>query len=167
VRRQRANARRDRGKLQEDFMHSAIEHGTTVQIEYTLRDDAGTVLDSNTGGEPLTYVQGQHQIIPGLEDHLLGLRAGDETHVTVAPEQAYGVVDPKALTVVPREALPAEALVEGTELRAKRRDGGTQYVTVKEVRDSGVVIDLNHPLAGKTLHVDVRIVDVTPPATGE
>ncbi len=145
-------------------MNPVIAQGTTVQIEYTLRDDGGTVLDSNTGAEPFRYVHGEHEIIPGLEEALAGLGPGDTMHVTVAPEHGYGVVDPTALTEVPREALPPEALVEGTELRAKRRDGGQQFVTVKEVRESSVVIDLNHPFAGKTLHFDVRIVDVAPPA---
>lgn len=143
-------------------MSPTIGDGTTVQIEYTLRDDAGTVIDTNAGGQPLTYVHGQQQIISGLEHALAGLRPGDERQVVVAPEHGYGVVDPNALTEVPRQALPAEALVEGTELRAKRRDGGTQYVTVKEVRESSVVIDLNHPFAGKTLYFDVKIVDVAP-----
>jgi FKBP-type peptidyl-prolyl cis-trans isomerase SlyD len=146
-------------------MSSAIEHGTTVQIEYTLRDDAGTLLDSNAGAPPLTYVHGERQIIPGLEDALAGLHAGDRTQVTVPPEDAYGTVDPKAVTEVRREVLPPEALVAGTELQARRRDGGTQLVTVKEVRESSVLLDLNHPLAGKTLYFDVRIVDVAPPST--
>jgi FKBP-type peptidyl-prolyl cis-trans isomerase SlyD len=141
-------------------MSTTIQDGATVTIEYTLRDDAGTVLDTNAGGQPLTYVHGQQQIIPGIEHALKGLSAGDERRVIVEPEHAYGTVDPGALTEVPRESIPPEGLVEGTELLARRRDGGTQYVRVKEVRESSVLIDLNHPLAGKTLHVDVRVVEV-------
>lgn len=143
-----------------------IEHGATVHIEYTLRDETGTVLDSNAGQAPLTYVHGFHQIIPGLERALTGLRAGDETHVTVAPEDAYGPADPAAVTEVPRGLLPPDAAVPGTELVAQAPGGSARIVRVKEVREETVVLDLNHPLAGRTLHFDVRVVDVTPPARG-
>lgn len=141
-----------------------IEPGATVRIEYTLRDDAGTVLDSNAGQAPLAYVHGFHQIIPGLERALAGLRAGDETRVTVPPEEGYGPVDPGAVTEVPRALLPPDAAVPGTELVAQAPGGTTRLVRVKEVHDETVVLDLNHPLAGKTLHFDVRIVEVAPPA---
>lgn len=145
-------------------MSVAIESGTTVQITYTLTDDAGEVLDSNEGQAPLRYVHGRQEIVPGLERALDGLRAGDERRVTVPAADAYGPVDPGAVAEVPRQTVPADALVPGTELVARRQDGATRAVRVKEVRESTVVLDLNHPLAGKTLHFDVRIVDVAPAA---
>lgn len=145
-------------------MSVVIESGTTVEITYTLKDEAGDVLDSNEGQAPLRYVHGRREIVPGLERALDGLRAGDERQVTVAAADAYGPVDPAAVAEVPRQTVPAEALVPGTPLVARRQDGATRPVRVKEVRESTVVLDLNHPLAGKTLHFDVRIVDVAPAA---
>jgi FKBP-type peptidyl-prolyl cis-trans isomerase SlyD len=83
--------------------------------------------------------------------------------VSVAPEDAFGPVDPQATAEIPKESLPAEALVVGTPLVAKEPDGGERAVRVKEVRERTVVLDLNHPLAGQTLHFDLRVLDVTPP----
>jgi FKBP-type peptidyl-prolyl cis-trans isomerase SlyD len=142
----------------------AIAAGAKVSLEYTLSDDAGTVLDSNKGRLPLTYVQGEHQIVPGLERALDGMHAGEEKKVVVAPVDGYGAVDPAAVTEVPKDLVPADARVVGTELVARSPQGATRLVRVKEVKDETVVIDLNHPLAGKTLHFDVKVVGVEPPA---
>jgi FKBP-type peptidyl-prolyl cis-trans isomerase SlyD len=142
----------------------AIEDGTVVQIEYTLKNDAGAVIDSNLGKEPLTYVHGKHQIIPGLEQALNGMRAGDVRSVHVMPKDAYGAPDPAAMVEVPRQVLPPEALVPGVWLTAQKQGGGTSLVKVKEVREQTVILDLNHPLAGQTLHFDVKILGVAPVA---
>ena len=143
----------------------SIEDGATVQIEYTLKDDAGAVLDSNSGQEPLTYVHGQHQIVPGLEQALGGMREGDRRSVTIPPSAGYGPTNPSALVEVPRQSIPPDALVAGTWLSAQRQDGASAtLVRVKEVREETVILDLNHPLAGQTLHFDVKILGVVPPA---
>lgn len=142
-----------------------IENGSSVQIEYTLKDDAGTVLDSNKGRNPLAYTQGEHRIIPGLEKALNGMKAGDEKQVTVKPEDGYGEADPQAVTEVPKESIPSTALVVGTKLVARNQTGEARMVVVKEVREQTVVLDLNHPLAGKTLHFDVKILGVEAPKT--
>jgi FKBP-type peptidyl-prolyl cis-trans isomerase SlyD len=144
-------------------MNATIADGCTVRIEYTLRDDAGALIDSSEGREPLTYIHGRDEIIPGLEQGLAGLRAGDQRQVTVAPEDAYGLVDPTARLEVPRRAVPPEALVPGKQLMARTPSGDSQIVVVKEVGEENVVLDLNHPLAGRTLHFDVRVVDVSAP----
>ena len=141
----------------------AIENGAKVQLEYTLKDDGGKVLDSNKGRDPLTYTQGQKQIIPGLEQALSGMRAGDEKKVTVKPADAYGEVNPNAVTEVPKEMLPPDALKVGTELVAQSQGGDRRIVRIKEVREQTVVIDLNHPLAGKTLFFDVKVLGVESP----
>jgi FKBP-type peptidyl-prolyl cis-trans isomerase SlyD len=141
----------------------AIEEGSAVSVEYTLKDDSGAVLDSNKGRDPLTFTQGKHQIIPGLEKALSGMRVGEEKKVTVAPAEGYGEVDPRAITEVPKDAVPAHAQVEGMQLVARSADGRTRLVRVKEVRDTTVLIDMNHPLAGKILHFDIRIIRVEPP----
>ncbi|MBI3030290.1 MAG: peptidylprolyl isomerase [Candidatus Rokubacteria bacterium] len=147
----------------ETAVSPAIENGAKVRLEYTLKDDGGKVLDSNKGRDPLTYTQGQKQIIPGLEQALNGMRAGDEKTVTVKPVDAYGEVNPNAVTEVPKEMLPPDALKVGTELVAQSQGGDRQIVRIKEVREKTVVIDLNHPLAGKTLFFDVKVLGVESP----
>ena len=142
----------------------AIEKGSSVKIEYTLKDDKGAVLDTNAGKDALAFTQGAQQIIPGLDKALLGMKVGDTKKVTVKPEDAYGVVDPKAEAEVPKTALPEGAAVVGTRLLARGQDGQPRPVTVKTVKDTTVVLDLNHPLAGKTLFFDVKVVSVEPPA---
>ncbi len=142
---------------------AAIEKGSTVKIDYTLKDDKGEVLDSNSGKEPLAFTQGAQQIIPGLDKALLGMKVGDTKKVVVKPEEGYGKVDPKAEAEVPREALPEGAAVVGTRLMARGQDGNPHPVTVKVVKDKTVVLDLNHPLAGKTLVFDIKVVSIEPP----
>jgi FKBP-type peptidyl-prolyl cis-trans isomerase SlyD len=143
---------------------AAIEKGSSVKIEYTLKDDKGEVLDTNAGKEALAFTQGAQQIIPGLDRALLGMKTGDSKKVTVKPEDAYGAVDPKAEAEVPKDALPQGAAVAGTRLLARGQDGQPRPVTVKAVKDTTVLLDLNHPLAGKTLFFDVKVVSVEPPA---
>ena len=144
--------------------NAAIEKVSSVKIEYTLKDDQGAVLDTNAGKEALAFTQGAQQIIPGLDKALLGMKAGDSKKVTVKPEDAYGIADPKAETEVPKDALPQGAAVVGTRLLARGQDGQPRPVTVKAVKDTTVLLDLNHPLAGKTLFFDVKVVSVEPPA---
>jgi len=142
---------------------ATIEDGANVSLEYTLKDEAGKVLESNKGGNPLVFVQGQQQIIPGLERGLAGLHVGDEKKVVVKPEDGYGLVVPNAQTEVPKDAIPKEGLKVGTPLMARNGSGESRPVTVKEIRDATVVLDLNHPLAGKTLIFDVKVLGVEPP----
>lgn len=145
--------------LAQDAATPAIKDGSRVQLEYTLTDDAGTVLDSNKGEAPFTYTHGARQIVPGLESALAGLRAGDMKKVTVKPEDGYGRIDPKAQIEVGRERVPPDVKV-GSQLTGTASNGQTRSVRVKEIKDKSVVLDLNHPLAGKTLVFDVRIVSV-------
>jgi FKBP-type peptidyl-prolyl cis-trans isomerase SlyD len=141
-----------------------VKNGATVSIEYTLTSEDGRVIESNKGKDPLRYVDGRSQIIPGLEKALEGMKAGTEKKVTVKPEEAYGQVDPKAYREVPKESVPADSLKAGSTLFAKNAEGEMFPVRVKEVKDKTVVIDMNHPLAGKTLVFDVKILDVQPPS---
>ncbi len=142
---------------------AAVEKGSSVKIEYTLKDDKGAVLDTNSGKEALAFTQGAAQIIPGLDKALLGMKPGDSKKVTVKPEDAYGAVDPKAEAEVAKDALPQGAAVVGTRLLARGQDGQPRPVTVKAVKDTTVLLDLNHPLAGMTLFFDVKVVAVEPP----
>lgn len=147
---------------EEKPMSPAIDKGATVQFDYTLKDEAGALLDTSEGRAPLTYVHGRREIIPGLERELTGMRAGEEKDVVLPPAEAYGPVDPSAVAEVPKRAVPPEALVPGTELMARSPDGESRVVRVKEIREESVVLDLNHPLAGKTLYFHVRVREVTP-----
>src|SRR4029434_120506 len=137
-----------------------VQTGSSVSIEYTLKDEAGQVLDTNKGKSPLVFTQGQQQIIPGLEREMIGMRAGEEKKVVVKPEDAYGPVMPNAQTEVPKDAIPQEGLKVGTALMARSGSGETRPVVVKEIKESTVVLDLNHPLAGKTVLFDVQVVGV-------
>ncbi|HEU4439303.1 MAG TPA: peptidylprolyl isomerase [Methylomirabilota bacterium] len=141
----------------------AVQTGSNVSIEYTLTDEGGQVLDTNKGKSPLVFTQGQQQIIPGLEREMIGLHAGDQKKVVVKPEDGYGPVMPNAQTEVPKDAIPKEGLKVGTALLARSGSGETRPVVVKEIKDTTVVLDLNHPLAGKTLFFDVKVLGVEPP----
>jgi FKBP-type peptidyl-prolyl cis-trans isomerase 2 len=144
----------------------AIENGSMVQLEYTLSDDAGKVIDSNKGQPPLTYTQGNHQLMAGLEKQLEGLRAGQEKKVVLKPDEAFGAVDPSAQTEVPKEVLPPESLVVGAQLMARTAAGEERPVVVKEIKDKTVVVDLNHPLAGKTLVFEIKVLGIEAPPKG-
>jgi FKBP-type peptidyl-prolyl cis-trans isomerase SlyD len=142
-----------------------IEDGMVVSLDYTLRaDDAqGEVLDSSEGSEPLQYMHGYGQVIPGLERELYGLTVGDARTVTVAPEDGYGVEDPDAFTEVPRDAFPSDVEPEpGMPIGIRDDQGQVFEAYVAEVRPDSVLLDFNHPLAGQTLHFDVKVVDLRP-----
>ena len=137
-----------------------VSQGKQVTLEYTMKLDDQSVVDSNVGGEPLKVTQGQHQVIPGLEKALEGMAPGEKKRVTVAPTDAYGTVDPKAFQEVDRKMVPADAQKVGTQLEGKTTDGKTVYPRISEVKSDTVVLDFNHPLAGKTLHFDVKVLDI-------
>jgi len=138
----------------------SIADGNDVGIEYTLRLDDGTVADSNVDGEPLVYTQGNGQIIPALEQALEGLSVGDSTTVSIAADDAYGSVNPAAFQNVPIENVPEELRREGAAVVASMQDGSQRQVRVYEVHPQHVVIDFNHPLAGRDLTFDVKILSV-------
>lgn len=128
-----------------------------VTMHYTLTDDSGTVLDSSAGHTPMNYLHGHGNIVPGLEKALEGAVAGFKAKVTVAAAEGYGEIDPEAVFDAPREHFPDDMeLVPGIMVTG----GHGSPLTVVEVTDSVVVLDGNHPLAGKTLHFEVEIVDV-------
>jgi FKBP-type peptidyl-prolyl cis-trans isomerase SlyD len=138
---------------------SVIQDGSFVSIEYTLTDDTGKVIDSNVGKEPLTYVHGAGQIVPGLEKGLTGLKAGDRKKIIVKPEEGYRA-DPNAFQEIPKDKLPPEAQKVGAMLATKGPQGETIAMRVHEVKDKTVVLDFNNPLAGKTLNFDVKVTDI-------
>jgi FKBP-type peptidyl-prolyl cis-trans isomerase SlyD len=141
-----------------------VQAGAEVFFDYTLSDDSGKVIDSSKGKEPMHYTHGKGQIIPGLEKEIAGMAVGGEKKVTVKPEDAYGQIDPRAFQEVPKEKLPADALKVGTVLMAQGPQGQGVPVRVHEIKDKTVVMDFNHPLAGKILSFDIKITEVKPAA---
>lgn len=141
-----------------------VTEGKEVSIEYTLRLDDESVVATNVGGDPLTYTHGAHQIVTGLESGLDGMKAGETRSVTVSPEQGYGEPDPKAFQEVSKEQVPSDAMNVGTSLRGRDAQGNEVRARIAEVRDSSVLLDFNHPLAGKTLHFEVKVVNIQEPA---
>lgn len=137
-----------------------IGKNSVVVIDYTLTDDNGDVVDSSAGGEPLAYIQGIGQIIPGLENALEGKAAGDEVSVTVAPAEGYGDYNEGLIQVVPREMFQGVDNIEpGMQFHAQTSQG-VQAITVTKVDGEDITIDGNHPLAGKNLNFAVTIKDV-------
>ncbi len=138
-----------------------VGNGSVVSLEYKLHLGDGVVVDSSEPGDPLVYLHGQSQIVPGLERALEGLEAGVRTQATVAPVDGYGEADPTALQQVPTSAFPEgfEPKV-GLELVAQGPDGEPLPFTIRAVIGETVTVDFNHPLAGRTLHFDVTITEV-------
>jgi len=137
-----------------------VANGKQVGIEYTLTLDDGTQVDSNVGGQPLFYEQGSHQILPALEDALEGLKVGDTKKIALTAEQGYGPVHPEGFQEVDAAMIPEDARVAGATLVADDGAGNRRQVRVKEVKGDKVVVDLNHPLAGKALNFAVRVMEV-------
>jgi FKBP-type peptidyl-prolyl cis-trans isomerase SlyD len=138
-----------------------------VSIDYTLTVE-GQVVDSTEGDEPLSFLQGHQNIIPGLERELAGMKIGDNKKVVVPPTEAYGEVDPDNVIDVPRDEFPAEIPLDtGTELEVKNADGEVLSATIAAVDSDTVKLDFNHPLAGKELTFDVTIIDLRTPTEEE
>jgi len=137
----------------------AIEANQIVSIEYEVRDGEN-IVDSNIGGAPLVFMYGKGQIIPGLENALADLAIGEKAEVSVDPKDAYGELNPEAMQEVPKEQFAGIDLEVGITLYGQSEDGGTVQVIVKEIREESVIIDFNHPLAGKTLLFNVMINNV-------
>jgi len=131
-----------------------------VSFHYTLKDDQGAVLESSHGDEPMSYLEGVGQIIPGLEKHLSGMKKGDKTSVTVPAADAYGEYEEELVVEVPRNALPKKDVAVGDEFQAQGPDGQARIVVVTEVSDQTVTVDGNHPLSGQDLSFEVEITDV-------
>ena len=136
-----------------------ISHEKVAAIHYTLRDNNGKVLDSSEGKDPLYYLHGFGNLIPGMEEGLEGKAVGDKFEIKVSPEKGYGVRNDAAVQAVPREAFGDAVVNVGMQFRAGNENG--QYiVTVVEVGEETVTVDGNHPLAGLELHFNVEVMEV-------
>lgn len=130
-----------------------------VTIAYTLKDDQGEVLDSSEGGDPLVYLHGAGNIVPGLEEALEGKKVGDVVNATLAPEKAYGERDEGNIRNLPVRKLPDKKAKVGMRFRFETEHGsGIGVVTA--VKGDFATVDTNHPLAGMTLHFEVKVLEV-------
>ena len=137
-----------------------VAKGKTVTFDYTLTVD-GTVVDSSQGKKPLEYVHGEGKLIPGLEKALEGLKVGEEKKVVVPPDQGYGQIDPKAVQEVDKSLMPKDPPVAvGMMMEMTDPNGNTFPAKVKEIKDKTVMMDFNHPLAGKELIFQIKIVSI-------
>jgi FKBP-type peptidyl-prolyl cis-trans isomerase SlyD len=139
-------------------MNATVTSGQVVSMEYTLRVD-GRVVDSSAGGDPLEYLHGAANIIPGLERELEGMSVGESKSVTVSPADGYGMVDEESFMDAPRDQFPADMpLKPGLEMELTLPDGERAYARVESVEGDIVHLNMNHPLAGKELHFEVKVI---------
>ncbi|MGO8828698.1 MAG: FKBP-type peptidyl-prolyl cis-trans isomerase [Steroidobacteraceae bacterium] len=144
-----------------------IAADSVVLIHYTLKDDSGAVLDSSAGGEPLAYIQGHGNLVPGLEKALEGRQGGNTVTVTLSPAEGYGTRDEALVQRVPKRSLQGSGEIrKGMQFQA-RTEGGMRVFTVTAVAGDMVTLDGNHPLADQTLHFDVEVVSVRQATTEE
>ncbi|MCS6296940.1 MAG: FKBP-type peptidyl-prolyl cis-trans isomerase [Nitrospira sp.] len=137
-----------------------VSQGDVVSVEYIIRLDDEQVIESTVGEAPLVYTHGQNEILRGLEAGLDGMTLGATRRVRVAPVDGYGETHPEGLFEVRRDRVPAEAQRVGAKLETTAPDGRVVFPYVAEIKPEVIVLDLNHPLAGKTLLFDVRVVDI-------
>lgn len=138
-----------------------IGKDSVVALEYSLHLGDGQIVDHSEPGDPLVYLHGAGNIVPGLESALEGMGVGDTKKVVVAPAEGYGEHDPRGQQEVPREAFPPDFQPqEGMGIVAEGPNGETVNLWVKAVKPASIVIDQNHPLAGKTLHFSVEVKEV-------
>ncbi len=140
-----------------------VTDGLVVSLDYTLRLDDGEIIDASEQ-EPLEFLQGYNQIIPGLERALAGMKVGESKEVIVAAADAYGEEDEDAYQLVERTLFPPEMeLEEGMQLRMRDAQSGEAVdVVIAEVNEGNVLLDFNHPLAGEELHFQVKVVGLRP-----
>lgn len=138
-----------------------IANQHVVAIDYTLSNDAGEVIDSSAGAEPLVYLHGASNIVAGLENALTGKAVGDELEVSVEPQDAYGEYSAELITNLGREMFEGvDELEVGMQFHASAPDGGMQIVTIRDIDGDQVTIDGNHPLAGQQLNFKVKVVSI-------
>ena len=141
-------------------MSSTIEKDQVVSFHYTLKDKDGNVIDQSVGGDPLTYLHGHHNIIPGLESHMTKKKVGDKLKVHVTPENGYGSYDPEKRFLIERAQLPDVELEPGMALELHAEDGETLMAAIVAVDEQAVEVDANHPMAGQDLFFEVEVMDI-------
>lgn len=143
-----------------------IGPGTQVTLHFALELEDGSVVDSNFDAEPVTFVMGDGNLLPGFEEALLGLQAGDEKSFVITPEKGFGGYNPENIQEFPRDQFPDDVeLSEGLVLSFADAQNNEMPGVVQEFDENTVTVDFNHPLAGRDIEFSVRIVDVNPAIT--
>ena len=137
-----------------------IKNGSQISLEFSLKLDDGSEIASNVDGEALVITHGNNEILPALEQELVGMEEGDTKTVKLEPSQAFGDKQMDAFQTVPKDNVPEDARKVGAMLLINRPDGQQDQVRVHDVKDNEVVIDFNHPLAGENLTFEVKILSV-------
>ena len=142
-------------------MTASIADGHVVTLHYRLTLDDGSIADESFGGEPLVYLHGHGNIVPGLEKQLAGKSAGDKADVTVAPAEGYGEYDPTLDQVVPRSAFPENAELQvGVAFQAQTQQGQPITLWIRNINGDDITVSPNHPMAGQNLNFSVEILEV-------
>jgi FKBP-type peptidyl-prolyl cis-trans isomerase SlyD len=136
-----------------------VSKNKVVAINYTLKDNGGQVIDSSEGKDPLHYIHGIGNLIPGMEEGLEGKKLGDKLDIKVSPEKGYGERDEKMIQKVDRKAFGDQDIKPGMQFQAGS-ENGTRVVTVTEVGPEQVTVDANHPLAGVELNFAVEVMSI-------
>ena len=137
---------------------SKAENGNTVKVHYTGTFENGEVFDTSVGNDPISFTIGAMQVIPGFENTVVGMAIGETRKVTLSPDQAYGNVINEMIQEVPKQFVP-ETVQVGERLTTSTEQGPFN-VTVVEVKEESVVLDGNHPMAGKTLNFEIELVEI-------
>ncbi|RME72365.1 MAG: peptidylprolyl isomerase [Planctomycetota bacterium] len=154
-------------ETQNETRAETIGKDSVVHIDYTLRNDAGEVIDKSAEGKPLPYLHGHGQIVPGLEKALEGKAVGESFSVTIPAAEGYGERSEEAIFEIPRDRLPEGLEPQvGMELAAQSPDGQVLRFRLIEIGEDTVKADANHPLAGQDLHFDITVAKIRP-ATSE
>lgn len=141
---------------------TAIAKDAVVKIHYTLQNTEEQVVDTTDGKDPLEYVHGNGYLIPGLEKELEGKTSGDKLAVTIAPDEAYGQREEHLLVEVSKAGFKGDSEPAPGMAVQVTTEQGERLAYIQDVQDETVTLDMNHPLAGETLHFDVEVVDVEP-----
>ena len=140
---------------------ASAQAGDTVRVHYTGKLDDGTVFDSSAGSDPIEFVIGDHQVIPGFEDGVMGMAIGETKTITIPFDQAYGAYDDELVLDVPRAQFPDHITPEiGEALQLQQPDGNVITVIISEVSDESVTLDANHPLAAEDLTFDLQLAEI-------
>ena len=141
---------------------SVVKQGSKVSLHYTGTLEDGTVFDSSEGHDPLEFVAGENMVIKGFDQGVMGLKKGEEKDIVISPENAYGKIEDALRIKVPKDSFGehTDKLKEGVILRLMSPTGQVMNAKVLKIEDKEVMLDLNHPLAGKTLKFKVKIVDI-------
>ncbi|MFC1705052.1 peptidylprolyl isomerase [Nanoarchaeota archaeon] len=140
----------------------AVKKGDKVKVEYTGKLDDGTVFDTSEGKAPIEFEVGAKKVIPGFDNAVVGMEKGQEKEVKIKPEEAYGNPNPELLKKIPRTALPpGQEPKAGMMLMMKTKEGMQIPAKIQAVSDAEITVDLNHPLAGKTLNFKIKVSEIT------